>query len=193
MDDRDWLTREKRLAYVLERWPTIAGLDPFPDAVGRESLLVMASLSVLDESGTGSMPAQSAKEIGHGVGGPVRTAIAQTDSRDDPTLERLSEDLVEIIAGQGGVDGAIIIWKWVAASRTTLSIVPPIVGLQNLVSFALYPLEHAANHGWIRDALKIRDAWIAHPEQREALDQRIRELALSLGGREHSDILDRAG
>lgn len=177
----------RRLLHVDVQGTSAADHDR--DGPSRESLIFYAAHTVLPEAAEESLPGIARAELTAGLGGPLREAIAQTDS-NDPALPGLRDQLVTHLGGQPGRLGAILVADHVPLARLVRGDAPAIVAVGCLFWYGSYRSDSDPHTDLVRALQELHDTWLSRPGDQPATERAMVELAISVAGERPADPLD---
>lgn len=161
---------------------------PHPDGMGWHALVIVAAETYFPEAGIEDLPMWAAAEVARGLTGPLRTQIAATRP-DDPALPTLRDNVLKALGATPDHLGAMSVVDRVYADRLLRGQVPPVITASCLAWYGNWR-DGAAGAEITEEAMRLADAWAAHPDQRSAVDARIVGLATRISGRPHSVPLE---
>ncbi|MFT4167153.1 MAG: hypothetical protein QM650_18095 [Microlunatus sp.] len=180
-----WLNLEVGAARSLRRLaPADVDVPSADDSgrYGRRALVVEAAHTYFPEAVIESLPELARTEIAAGLGGELRSRIAETDE-DDPTLQRLCDRLVTRLGGTADVNGALTLVDRVYAGRLLRRQVPPIVTASCVAWHGHWRSTNGGPFLGVAEELRrAMENWIADPRQRPDLDVQIIAGARQLAG-----------
>ena len=154
---------------------------PHSDGTGWHALVIVAAETCFPEAGIEDLPMWAAAEVARGLTGPLRTQIATT-LPDDPAFPALRDYVLRGLGATPDNLGAMSAVDRVYADRLLRGQVPAVITARCL---AWYDNWRAGTAGTeiTETAMRLADAWAAHPAQRPPLDAQIVELATRISGR----------
>jgi len=163
--------------------------DPYLDLPARRSLVLTAAHTSLPEAAVEDLPDLAREEVAQGLTGPMRTALSRCDA-GDPSLPALRDDLLARLSGTSGPSVALVVADHVHLRRLVLGVVPAVVAAGNVLWYSAYRQAEAPHADVVASLRELYEAWKANPGQREALDGRMREVAVGVVGEWPEDLLD---
>ena len=177
-----WLHLEAGTARALRADSGVSfDVPPHPDGMGWHALVIVAAETYFPEAGIEDLPMWAAAEVARGLTGPLRTQIATT-LPDDPTLPVLRDNVLTALGATPDGRGAMSVVDRVYADRLLRGQVPPVITARCLAWYGNWR-NGTAGTKITEEAMRLADAWAAHPDQRPTLDAQIVELATRISRR----------
>lgn len=189
-----WLNLEAGCERSLRRHGKLESFDKFGSRPGRprRALVVEAAHTLFPEAGIEDLPHVAQVELRHGLSGPLRAQIAASPS-DDPQLVALRDSLVTQVGGSADSIGALTLVDRVYLGRLMQGKVPPVITAHCVWWYGYW---RGANNGpsaAMSAAMQgLAESWLANPDQRSVIDERIIAEARAVVGDDPPELVDQA-